>query len=316
MARKPAKLNRTRARLAGVAIGLGAGVLSSLPAWAEDAGGAAAVDPAGTEAFGEVWTSTISLAERLALPTLEWLRSISALERVAWAGLLACAALALITVLGRALAVRRGHVIPPGYRERFHARLVESRLDWGQGIDYCELNPSPASRVALAAIKQWGRPPSELERGIRRARKLEVDRLRSQVGTLRRVAALAPLVGLLGTLSAAGRIFATLPQGLPWGPLVPTALLPLTVSVGLAILALVAYDGLTGRIESLACELDRLGAETVEAIALSAPPPARLTTAHRGEPPASSRSPHTQVHTGAAAPPPPGGWRLAAGADV
>src|SRR5262249_17365618 len=95
-------------------------------------------------------------------------------------------------------------------------------------------------------------------------------------GTLRRIAALAPLIGLLGALVAGGRVLtelggATATTAATWGPALAHALTPLTVGVTIAILALVAYDGLIGRVESLAGMLDRFGAETVAAIALATP---------------------------------------------
>ena len=49
------------------------------------------------------------------------------------------------------------------------------------------------------------------------------------------------------------------------------ALAPLSTGIIIATLALVAYDGLLTRIEKLAGALDRLGAETIDAIALTAP---------------------------------------------
>jgi biopolymer transport protein ExbB len=56
----------------------------------------------------------------------------------------------------------------------------------------------------------------------------------------------------------------------------------MTAGVALAILALVAYDGLVGRVETLAGSLERLGAETIDAIAMSLPAEPR-----------SSRTPHS-----------------------
>jgi hypothetical protein len=55
-------------------------------------------------------------------------------------------------------------------------------------------------------------------------------------------------------------------------------------------LALVAYDGLLTRIEKLAGSLDRLGAETIDAIALSAPvsTPAMMLSSM----PAFAKTPH------------------------
>jgi biopolymer transport protein ExbB len=79
--------------------------------------------------------------------------------------------------------------------------------------------------------------------------------------------------------------------GPAWGPALASALTPLTLGVALAILALVAYDGLTGRVEKLAGTLDRLGAETVDAITMASPAEPRTgeIRAHVGSP---LRSPH------------------------
>ncbi len=233
-------------------------------------------------------------------------RATPPIDRITWGGLIACGFLGAWTGLERLLRVRKSRVIPRAFRDRFHARLVEGKLDWGKGLDYCELNPSPAARVALAAIKRWGRPAPDLDRAVTLARQTEVDRIRRHIGTLRRVAALAPLLGLLGTLNVSGRSLASLPAGAAWGPVVAASLAPLTAGVGLAILALVAYDGLMGRVESIASELDRIAAEIVDAIALAATPtpiathPARVErpihggTGHvRLEPAAPARTPHS-----------------------
>ena len=69
-----------------------------------------------------------------------------------------------------------------------------------------------------------------------------------------------------------------------WGPALAAAITPLSTGLIIATLALVAYDGVQSRVETLAGALDRLGAETIEAIALAAPPAAT--------PIAVARSPH------------------------
>ena len=197
-------------------------------------------------------------------------------ERVTWGGLVACAAMAVGVSGERLLRVRRSRVVPSAYTGRFHSRLLEGKLDRGKALDFCELNPSPAARVVLAAVRRWGRPSIDLDRGVALARQIEVDRLRRNVGTLRRIAAIAPLIGLLGTLLAASRGLST--EGAPWAPAVARSLTALTAGVGLAILCLVAYDGLAARVEALAGALDRLGAEAVDAIAMLTPADSRLTS--------------------------------------
>ena len=222
--------------------------------------------------------------QRLLKVGLAWYDRTPPAERITWGGLAACAVLGLMVAMGRSWAIRRGRVLPAKFVGRFGERLRAGKLDKGKGTDLCELNPCPAARVALAAVRRWGRPAGDLERAVDLARQVEADRLRRHVGTLRRVAAMAPLVGLLGTLMSAGRALAT-PGGTPgaaWGPALAHALAPLTAGVAVAILALVAYDGLAGRVEGLANELDRLGAETIDAIMMAATP----------EPAGPARGPH------------------------
>jgi biopolymer transport protein ExbB len=233
-----------------------------------------------------------------------WYRHTPPGERMCWVGLLASAVLALAVVLDRLSRLRRKRIVPAEFTARFLDRLHEGKLDGGKALDYCEMNPSPAARIALAAVRRWGRPAVDLERAVTLAHRVEAERLRRNVGTLRRIAALTPLLGLLGTLLAAGRVLAAIPSGssAEWGPGLASALLPLTLGVALATLVLVAYDALVIRIERLAGALDRLGAETIDAIAMAAPPaPRSLPTA-----PASSRivEPHAGHPTGAGSPVP------------
>ncbi len=230
-------------------------------------------------------------AKKVARTALDWYRRTPADERATWGGLAACAAFGLVVTLERLARSRRTRLIPQAYLDRFHTRLVEGKLDRGKSLDYCELNPSPAARIVLAAVRRWGRPAADMERGVALARQIEVDRLRRNVGTLRRIAALAPMIGLLGSLRLIGRALAT--AGPAWGPTVASALAPLTASVALAILSLVLYDGLVGRVEGLAGRLDRLGAEAVDAIALAAPIEAPRRKIRKEPAGPTGGSPHT-----------------------
>ena len=76
------------------------------------------------------------------------------------------------------------------------------------------------------------------------------------------------------------------------GSALAAALTPLSAGIVIATLALVAYDGLLTRIEKLAGALDRLGAETIDAIALTAPissPRSRSARSRRDRPLRSRR---------------------------
>jgi biopolymer transport protein ExbB len=224
----------------------------------------------GGSALNPTLDALVKRAEQFGLRAIEWYRQTPPVDRVTWGGLGACGVLAFLVLFERTFALRRRRVTPGGFLKRFRERLQEGKLDRGKALDLCELNPSPAARVALAAVKRWGRPVADVERAVALASKVETDQLRRNVGTLRRIAAMSPLLGLLGTLIAAGRALSV--PGATWGPAVGNSLIPLTSGVALAILALVAYDGLVGKVEKLANAIDRLGAETVDAIALSSNP--------------------------------------------
>jgi len=243
---------------------------------------------------------------------LDWYRRTPAAERMSWGGLVACGGLGLAVLFERAVRLRPLKIVPADFTARFLDRLHEGKLDGGKALDYCEMNPSPAARVALAAVRRWGRPAVDLERAVALSHRVEVERLRRNVGTLRRVAALAPLVGLLGTLMAIGRFLATIPGAAAvggvvaagsaaWGPALAEALSPLILGLTIATLALVAYDSLVIRIERLSGALDRLGAATIDAIAMATQPAASSLTASPLASRGSGLDPgHTAAHPGSA----------------
>jgi biopolymer transport protein ExbB len=240
----------------------------------------------------DLWNGTLDQARRIGRRLVAWYIQTPPADRVTWGGMAACAGLGLGVLLERLARLRSHRIVPPQFTATFLDRLHEGKLDCGEALDHCERNPSPAARVALAAVRRWERPAADLERAVAMAHRVESERLRRNVGTLRRIAVLTPLLGLLGTLFALGRALEGIPTLAPpglnltasapvgttvtgssiaWGPLVGSALTPLTAGLIIATLALVAYDGLLTRIEKLAGSLDRLGAETIDAIALTAP---------------------------------------------
>jgi biopolymer transport protein ExbB len=239
---------------------------------------------------------------RLEAQARGWFASTPGLARVGWAGVVACAILGALSLVGRLVRTRPSAVIPRAFVGRFQRRLEAGELDAGKALDYCELNPSPAARVALAAVRRWGRPVLDQERAVSLAVRVESERLRHNLGTLRRVAALAPLVGLLGTLGDLQAKLAAVAPGTAWGPAVAAALGPLTAAVALAIVALVAFDGLSARVEGLVERLDRIGAETIDgmtqasaAVTLAPAPPPSVSRAvprpHLADEPSASARP-------------------------
>jgi biopolymer transport protein ExbB len=232
----------------------------------------------------------LQIAQRAGNQIMSWYWATPPAERIPTGGLVACAVLGGLTMMERMMKLRRRRILPNDFMKRFKDRMDDVKLERGKILDLCELNPSPASRVALAAVKRWGRPTIDLERAVSLAARVEADLLRRNVGTLRRVAAMAPLLGLLGSLLAASRTLKV--PGIEWGPAIASALMPVTAGVAMAIISLVIYDGMMGKVEKLIGSLERLGAETVDAISLAVPPePARVS-----QPQHSTELPSQSLH--------------------
>jgi biopolymer transport protein ExbB len=273
---RPTSWERSKGRV-GVVLALAVAVLV--------VSGGADGGPAEAGAGGFDYARWLDRGERIARSFLGWYERTPPADRLAWGGLGACAVLGLGVLVERSGRLRVRRLVPREFTARFLPRLLGGKLDRAKALDYCELNPSPAARVVLAAVRRWDRAVADQERAAALAIRVEGDRLRRNVSTLRRIAALAPLVGLLGTLSAAGRALSA--GGADVVPALGMALRPLTAGVALAILALVAYDGLSVRVEKLVGMLESLAAEAVDAIALAAPAeawPARTPHSVRIEP--------------------------------
>lgn len=232
-------------------------------------GGADGAPAAEAGAGGFDYARWLRRGERAAEDLVAWYGRTPPGDRLAWGGLGACAVLGLFVLVERSGRLRVRRLVPREFTVRFLPRLRGGKLDRAKALDYCELNPSPAARVVLAAVRRWDRGVADQERAAATAIRVEGDRLRRNVATLRRIAALAPLVGLLGTLTAAGRALSA--GGTEVIPALGLALRPLTAGVAVAILALLAYDGLSVRVEKLVGMLESLAAEAVDVIALSAP---------------------------------------------
>ncbi|HEV3164191.1 MAG TPA: MotA/TolQ/ExbB proton channel family protein [Isosphaeraceae bacterium] len=207
-----------------------------------------------------------------------WYTRTPPLGRISWGGMAAFAALELGLIVQQLLRLRWRRVVPPEFVNRFLDRLHEGKLDRLKGLDLCEMNPSPAARVAIAAVQRWGRPIGDLERGVALASRIETERLWRNLGSLRRIALISPLLGLLGALASLERLLEVTgsdQSAQVWGPALGAATHPFSAGLALAIVALAAYDGLVVRAEALASALDRLGAATVDGIAMAADPDSR-----------------------------------------
>lgn len=199
--------------------------------------------------------------------------------------LAAASLVALAVVIERSLSLRRAAIIPPD--ELAEAQRLQRS---GAGaLAYCEKRSSPLAALLTAALKHWAAAPQRREQVIHQAGGRVLFKLRKNLRVLGLIAAIAPLLGLLGTIFGMIRAFSTVAksaEALGKTELLATGIYEamVTTAAGLlvAIPTLVAHHLLSGRIERLMAELDEAVAKFLDAAGDAAVrPPKAADTSQR-----------------------------------
>ena len=137
-------------------------------------------------------------------------------------------------------------------------------------IAYCRERNSPASRILQRGLERLGRPIAEIKETVHEAGRRESFDLEKRMDLLASVAAIAPMLGFLGTVTGMIAAFrqiqayeglaspAVLAGGI-WEALVTTA-----AGLAVGLLALFAYNLLIGRITRLVHEMERVTSDFID----------------------------------------------------
>ena len=187
-----------------------------------------------------------------------------------------CSLVAVMVIVERVISLRRARVIPAGFLPGLKAILNNGGDDAGRALEYCRNNGSAVANVLAVGIKRLSEPVELLEKHIQEAGEREVVKLRKYLRILAVVAAIAPLMGLLGTIFGMITAFQTVAasaQALGKTELLAEGIYEamITTAAGLMVTipVLIAYHWFSSRIEQLVSEIDRLTVEFVEEYGLT-----------------------------------------------
>ncbi|HUP01710.1 MAG TPA: MotA/TolQ/ExbB proton channel family protein [Gemmatimonadota bacterium] len=173
--------------------------------------------------------------------------------------LAACSVLALWIILDRAWHLRRREVVVPEIVAVIDGLTGSADIPLARSI--CERHPGPFSAIVRVALESRYRPRAELREQIEDQGRQEVARLERGLGLLETIAAIAPLLGLLGTVLGMIEVFEVVSQqgagraqGLSGG--IAEALITTAAGLSIGIPALVAYNYFTGKAERLVLDLE------------------------------------------------------------
>lgn len=167
------------------------------PMLAQEAGRAA---PAAPAADGAAAAPGDGKTEKVATPEISFLGLLEAggLQFMIPIGL--CSLLGLTIIIERLISLRRRAIMPRAFMPGLKSVFRHDGGDRAAGLDYCHADGSPMARVVAAAIRKLHKPQETVERAIEDAGGIEVLRLRRYLRLLYGVSAVAPMIGLLGTV--------------------------------------------------------------------------------------------------------------------
>ncbi len=168
--------------------------------------------------------------------------------------------LALAIVIERAFQLRTKKVLTGEIVNAIER--IESVEDIRVAERICEANPGPFAGIILVALRNRDLGAEELKEAILDQGRQEIRTLERGLVALETIAAAAPLLGLLGTVTGMIKVFNVISkQGIGQASYlsggISEALITTVTGLVIGIPALVAYNLLTARAESLVLDIEK-----------------------------------------------------------
>ena len=187
--------------------------------------------------------------------------------------ILFCSIIALAVVIDRIYHLRRAKVDTEKFMETISTTLKRNRIV--EAIDMCEQTPGPIASILKAGLLKHDRPREEIRDAVEDAALYEVPRLERHLNLLATAAHIAPLLGLLGTVTGMVSAFQIIEEKAGnLGPVNPgdlaagiwEALLTTVFGLCVAIPALVAYNWLNTWVNRFVLDMERSATELVNVL--------------------------------------------------
>ena len=173
--------------------------------------------------------------------------------------LLLISMVSLTVVILRGRALRFDCVLPSRILDEIESLKSGEKFDRLESV--CERNASPLGRIILVMLRHLNWPRLETIEAVQTRARRETSRMESGLVVLEIATGIAPLIGLLGTLSGLVGIFANVgdtgnPEIVALG--ISEALNNTIVGLGLAACTLVVHSYFYRRIEVMAVEMESI----------------------------------------------------------
>ncbi len=185
--------------------------------------------------------------------------------------ILGASVLALALFLERLWSLRAANVVPPRFVARIKSLLRQRQIDGARVL--CQENESVVARVAEVALDRWTRGV-DVREGVEERGRLESSRLDRFLEALGVIAAIEPLMGLLGTVTGMIKVFHNVSKrateaGVDVGLLASgiwEALITTAFGLAIAIPVFIGYKYLISRVDRFILDLEEGSTELVDVL--------------------------------------------------
>lgn len=179
-----------------------------------------------------------------------------------------CSIIAIIVLIERLILLRKVRINARTFTLQIKNLILKGKL--ASAVMLCKKTPGPIAKISKAALEKYNRPRTEIKDAIESAGKIEIYLLEKNLGILGTIAAIAPLLGFLGTVTGmikafmriqmlGGNVDANVLAGGIWEALVTTA-----AGLAVGIPALIFYNWLQGKVEQFVFEMEENSTELID----------------------------------------------------
>lgn len=178
--------------------------------------------------------------------------------------------LATAVIIERIYHLSRARIDANQFMDEITKVLKRNRII--EAIEMCNRTPGPIAHIIKAGILKHDRSRPEIKESVEEAAQLEIPRLEKHLPVLATIAHIAPLLGLLGTVTGMIKSFQVIQQkALALTPVNPgdlaggiwESLLATIAGLAVAIPTYVAYNYLVNQIDNLVYDMERSATDLV-----------------------------------------------------
>lgn len=184
-----------------------------------------------------------------------------------------CSIVALAVVMERFYHLHRVKIDTKKFLDTIVDSIRRNKIK--EALQICEQTPGPIPQVLRVGILKHDRPREEIREAIEDAAHHEIPRLEQNLGILGTISHIAPLLGLLGTVTGLVRCFQIIQEkSSVMNPINPgdlaggiwEALLTTVAGLMVAIPVIVTYNYFVHRVEIFVNEMERSAGQLLDVL--------------------------------------------------